>query len=187
VADGPVDLLGHSLGGRVALGATLARPDLIRSLILEDTSAWSFLSKDESVRTLISAFMEAFDPANGMPAPMALGSPEDLLQELTTTSQWRQHKDELFAGVDPFAMKALGTSLLVQGIESVRPQLPTILQPATVLAGSNDYPLVDQAPDLAAELAHGHVVVIEGAYHSPHLTHPVQWREAVDHHLERIS
>ena len=42
VLGGPVDLLGHSMGGRVALGTVLSRPDLVSSLVLMDTSAWSF-------------------------------------------------------------------------------------------------------------------------------------------------
>src|ERR1700685_1094425 len=38
VGEGPVDLLGHSMGGRVVMGAVLAHPELVRSLILMDTS-----------------------------------------------------------------------------------------------------------------------------------------------------
>src|ERR1700722_11194548 len=34
VGEGPVDLLGHSMGGRVVMGLVLGRPDLVRSLIL---------------------------------------------------------------------------------------------------------------------------------------------------------
>jgi 3-oxoadipate enol-lactonase len=182
VADAPVDLLGHSMGGRVSLGVALDRPDLIRSLILMDTSAWSFLPEDDGVRTLIADFMRAFEPAQWVPAPFGLGGPEEALIEAATPPEWRQRKDELFLGVDPFAIKAFGTALFT-GIESARPQLPTITMPTTVIVGAHDHPLVDQAPDLAAEVAHGHLEIIEGAYHSPQLTHPVQWRQAVEHHL----
>jgi 2-succinyl-6-hydroxy-2,4-cyclohexadiene-1-carboxylate synthase len=182
VADGPVDLLGHSMGGRVALGAVLARPDIVRSLILMDTSAWSFLPDDASVRTLISAYMDQFDPAQGMPSSFGLGGPEDALIEAATPPEWRQRQAELFSGLDAYAIKALGLALF-NGVESVRPQLPSITMPTTVIAGSNDHPFIDQAPDLAAEVVHGHLSVIEGAYHSPQLTHPEQWRSAVRRHL----
>lgn len=36
LADGPVDLVGHSLGGLVACRVAAARPDLVRRLVLED-------------------------------------------------------------------------------------------------------------------------------------------------------
>jgi pimeloyl-ACP methyl ester carboxylesterase len=186
VAGEPVDLLGHSMGGRVALGLVLARPDLVRSVILMDTSAWSFLAEDDSIRTLIADFMNAFDPATWVPAPFGLGGPEVDLIEAVTPLEWRKRKEELFLGMDPYAIKAFGTALF-NGVESLRPQLPSITIPTTVLAGAHDHPMVDQAPDLAAEVAHGHLTVIEGAYHSPQLTHPEQWRDAVQRHLAPLD
>ena len=59
---GPVDLLGHSMGGRVVMGVVLARPDLVRSLILMDTSAWSFLPPDKEIRDLVHGFMHRSTP-----------------------------------------------------------------------------------------------------------------------------
>ena len=44
--------------------------------------------------------------------------------------------------------------------------------------------MVDQAPALAAEVANGRTTVIAGAFHSPQLTHPDEWRAAVEAHLE---
>ena len=65
----PVTVVGHSLGGRVALGALLARPELYRSLILSDTTAWSFRPENEVFRNLIGAVFESFDPAAGAAKP----------------------------------------------------------------------------------------------------------------------
>ena len=174
------------MGGRVSLGVVLARPDLIRSLVLMDTSAWSFLPDDEEVRTMVADYMEAFDPARGMPSSFGISGPEDALIEAATTAEWWRRKEELFSGVDAYAVKAFGTALF-SGLDSLRPQLPTISQPTAVIAGSHDHPLVDQAPDLAAEVAQGRLCIIEGAYHSPQLTHPQQWREAVEHHLAALD
>ena len=187
VGDGPVDLLGHSMGGRVALGVVLSRPDLVSSLVLMDTSAWSFMPDDEGLRTMVHTWMDAFDPSQGMPATMSLGSPEDKLIEQTTPEDWQRKKEVVFTGMDAYAVKALGSALMTDmdgERTSLRHDLPSITCPTTVVAGQRDHPLVDQAPDLAAEVADGRLTVIPGAYHSPQLTHRDAWLAAVQAHLQ---
>jgi pimeloyl-ACP methyl ester carboxylesterase len=186
VGEGPVDLLGHSMGGRVALGVVLSRPDLVSSLVLMDTSAWSFMPHDEDLRTMVRTWMDAFDPAGGMPATMSLGSPEDKLIEETTPPEWQRQKEVVFTGMDAYAVKALGSALMTDmdgELTSLRHELPSITCPTTVVVGQRDHPLVDQAPDLAAEVADGRLTVIAGAYHSPQLTHREAWLAAVEAHL----
>ena len=186
VGEGPVDLLGHSMGGRVVMGVALARPDLVRSLVLMDTSAWSFLPPDEEIRAMVHGFINAFDPAGGMPATLSVGGPEDVLIEARTPAEWRSEKDAIFAGMDAYAVKALGNELMGDAAEddgSLRANLPAIACPTTVMAGERDHPMVDQAPALAAEVADGRLTVIPGAYHSPQLTHAPEWRAGVEAHL----
>jgi 3-oxoadipate enol-lactonase len=183
VADTSVDLLGHSMGGRIALGVVLQRPDLVRSLILMDTSAWSFQPDDRKLWKMMRNFIDNFDPAGGLPDPSLLRQPEDALIDATTPDAWRARKLEVQSGFDPYAFKAIGTELFTSEGLSVRDRLSEITCPVTVLAGEKDHPLVDQGPELAAEVAHGRLVVIRGAYHSPQLTHPDEWRTAVGEHL----
>jgi pimeloyl-ACP methyl ester carboxylesterase len=188
--DGPVDLLGHSMGGRVVLGVVLARPDLVRSLILMDTSAWSFLPPDKELRALVHGFINSFDPAGGMPTTLSMGGPEDVLIEERTPAEWRKEKDAIFAGMDAYAVKGLGSELMGDVAEdegSLRAQLPSITCPTTVIAGEHDHPLIDQAPSLAGEVADGWLSIIPGAYHSPQLTHATEWRAAVEAHLARAA
>jgi pimeloyl-ACP methyl ester carboxylesterase len=183
---GPVDLLGHSMGGRVVMGLVLAHPELVHSLILMDTSAWSFLPPDQEIRDLVQGFIHTFDPANGMPATLSMGGPEDELIEAATTARWREEKDAIFAGMDPYAVKALGALLMGEAADddtSLRANLPKITCPTTVIVGAHDHPLADQAPALASEVANGRLSVIDGAYHSPQLTHAAEWRAAVEDHL----
>jgi 2-succinyl-6-hydroxy-2,4-cyclohexadiene-1-carboxylate synthase len=184
---GPVDLLGHSMGGRVALGTVLARPDLVSSLILMDTSAWSFMPPDEALRAMVRTYITEFDPSRGMPATLSFGGPEDVLIQAAVPAEWQKEKESIFAGMDAFAVKAFGMALMADvadGETSLRADLPSIACPMTVIVGEHDHPLVDQAPDLAAEVADGRLAVIDGAYHSPQLTHPGAWRDAVQTHLD---
>ena len=182
---GPVDLLGHSMGGAIALRATLARPDLVRSLILMDTSAWAFIPHDDGIAAMMKAFMDHFDPARGLPDLTAWSGPEEPLIAATTPADWQAIKEQMSAGFDPYAMKALGTELFSPDGTSVRHRLGEITCPVTVIVGENDHPFVDQAPELAAEVANGQLTVIAGAYHSPQLTHAADWANAVQAHLAR--
>jgi pimeloyl-ACP methyl ester carboxylesterase len=180
---GPVDLLGHSMGGAVAIRVTLARPDLVRSLILMDTSGWSFRPLDEGMAQMMAAFMAAFDPSGGLPDLSAMAGPEDALITASTSAEWQAVKAEMAAAFDPYAMKALGNDLFNSDLSWVRPRLAEVTVPVTVIVGSNDHPFIDQADDLAGAVTDGRVTVIDGAYHSPQLTHRAEWLAAVESHL----
>jgi pimeloyl-ACP methyl ester carboxylesterase len=185
----PVDLLGHSMGGRVALGVVLARPDLIRSLILMDTSAWSFVPPDPNIQAFLNKFLDNFDPAKGMPATFGMPNPEEDLIAAATPEEWRKEKEITLRGMDAYAAKALGIDLLTSTKMSVRDQLPDIKLRTTVLVGELDGQLAEQAPVLTAELtnADATLTVIPGAFHSPQLTHPDQWRAAIVAHISSAN
>ncbi len=184
---GPVDLLGHSMGGAVSIRVTLARPDLVKSLILMDTSGWSFRPLDPQMAEMMAAFMAVFDPAGGLPDLSAMAGPEDALITAATTAEWQAVKAQMAAAFDPFAMKALGNDLFNSDLSWVRTRLAEVSVPVTVIVGSNDHPFVDQAPELAAAVPDGRLTVIDGAYHSPQLTHRAEWLAAVEAHLARSS
>jgi pimeloyl-ACP methyl ester carboxylesterase len=186
VATGPVDLLGHSMGGRVVMTMVLRRPDLVRSLILMDTSAWSFRPDDEKIRTMVSTYIEGFEPGGGMPATLSIGGPEEELIAGAVPPSWQAEKDAIFAGMDAYAVKALGMQLWSDapvGAGSLRSRLSEIVCPTTVIVGEHDHPLVGQAPALASGVSRGSLAVISGAYHSPQLTHADAWRSAVEAHI----
>ena len=190
VGDGPVDLLGHSMGGRVVMTMAVRRPDLVRSLVLMDTSAWSFQPEDDKVRAMVTDYITAFDPGRGMPPTLSLGGPEDELIAAEVPSAWQEQKDGIFAGMDAYAVKGLGMELwtdVPDGDGSLRSRLSSLACPTTVLVGEHDVPLVGQAEALADEIPGAVLVVIDGAYHSPQLTHPDEWRAALEAHLDRAG
>jgi len=182
---GPVDLLGHSMGGSIALRFTLARPDLVRSLILMDTSGWSFVPSDPAVAELMGAFIASYDPSSGLPDTSALAGPEEALITAATTAEWQSVKQEMAAAFDPYALKALGAELFAGETQWIRDRLSEIACPVSVIVGEHDHPFVDQGADLAAEANGGQLAVIVGAYHSPQLTHAAEWAAAVEAHLTR--
>ena len=184
-AGGPVDLLGHSMGGAISLRLTLARPDLVRSLILMDTSGWSFVPKDSPLAAIMAGFIAAYDPTAGLPDLTALPNPEKPLVEAATPAAWQARKLEMDAAFDPYAMKALGEELFTDSSQWIRARLAEISCPVTVIVGEHDHPFVDQAEELAAAVPDGRLTVIGGAYHQPQLTHRGEWTAAVEAHLAR--
>lgn len=187
----PVDLLGHSMGGRIAMRFALARRDLLRSLILMDTTAWAFGSgagAQDEFRAAASAFLGAIEP--GQVPPRTPPGPEDDLVDAAVPAAWSERKWQLRDGMDPVAQRALGFALFgdrLHGAGRVDHQLGDIACPTTVLVGERDEPYVSHAPRLAAAIPNAELVVIEGAYHSPQLTHPDRWLGAVYGHLGRVG
>ena len=180
---GPVDLLGHSMGGAMSIAVTMARPDLVRSLILMDTSGWSFRPDKPDEAAMYEAFFDRYDPTGGLPDLSALDGPEEALIAERTPPEWQRLEEQRSAAFDPWAMKALGIELFAT--QADRARLAAITCPVTVVVGEHDHPFVGQAQDLAASVADGTHVVIPGAYHSPQLTHPDVWLAAIEAHLAR--
>lgn len=180
----PADLLGHSMGGRVAMRLAVERPDLLRSLVLMDTTAWRFGVEDDPMQEIMVAFFESVTPETVLPP---FDSPEEALIQAATSAEWQAMKDERTAAFDPMGLKGFGLQLFADRLEEVGHRLAEITVPVTVIVGELDHVLVDHAPRLADSVADGELVVIAGAHHSPQLTHPDEWRAAVDQHLARAA
>lgn len=182
----PVDLLGHSMGGRTVLPIPIERPQLVRSLILMDTWADAV---DRDHRT--SELHEILDRPDDL-ALQALAtyaeprSPETDLVEERWGSEWVTTLDAHCRRVDPLAVVHLGREVFGESA-SLLADAARIDCPTTILVGEWDDPFLGPSERLAAQIPHANVVVIEGAYHSPQLTHPEEWVAAVRRHLEAAT
>ena len=179
----PSDLLGHSMGGRLAMLLALARPDLVRSLILMDTTAWRFaVDAAEHSRRLERASDEEILAAQISPPR------SDELDRMTVamSGDWMAARTSEKAKLDPVAVRALGIQIFGEGLD-LGHRLGEIECPVTVIVGSLDSPYVDDAPALADGVADGRLVIIEGAWHSPQATHPHEWWAAVSSHLDLVD
>ena len=102
-------------------------------------------------------------------------------------AEWQEEKDAIFAGMDAYAVKALGFGPVdrrsADGPGSLRAGCPPSPARPPSSWASTTTRWSTRPRTLAAEVADGRLTVIAGAYHSPQLTHPDAWRAAVEAHL----
>ena len=187
----PVDLLGHSMGGMLALRIALAEPARVASLVLMDTSAGPLahvdrglletaarLAREAGTKALAAVLRAraADDPERGEP---------DRRVERTWGAErfwaWRTARVE---ATDPLAYEVLGAQML--DAPDLEPRLGGIAVPALVLVGAEDGPFLEPARVLAEGLPAARYVAIPGAAHQPQHESPQAWREAVLAHLRRV-
>ncbi|MER6994179.1 alpha/beta hydrolase [Streptomyces sp. NPDC000410] len=172
VGDGPVHLVGHSLGGQISRAAVLIDPAPFLTLTLLSSGPARITSGQQSKVKLLSdalavmsmgevwEAMRAFDPPEETAAPDG----EDLRR------RWLRH--------NPSQLLATGRQLAsepdrVGELATVQPL------PKHVVSGERDdtwpVPLLD---DMAVRLD-AHRTVIEGAEHSPNTDRPLATAEAL--------
>lgn len=153
---GPLVMVGHSLGGAVALEIALARPDLAAGLVLVSTGA-RLPVPDDVLENLESDFP-------GECARMV-------------ESSWFHHDDDLIrrgtASVVSMGLASLRADYLSARGHDLRGFLSGIEVPALVVAGEAD-PLVPPwlSEELARELPMASLVLVPEAAHVPQLERP---------------
>jgi len=184
------DLLGHSLGGAVALRFALAHPDRLASLVLMDTSAQPIRMRfSESTRASIASFarehgmgalakrtreMVVANPA-AVP-PSARRAQERMGEEVFWQRILRKHE-----AMDPVAWDALSAEM--GRLESSLDRLGEIRCPTTILVGAEDTPFLAPSDEMEKRIAGARRVTIPDAAHSPQLENPAAWLEALRAHL----
>ncbi len=172
------DLLGHSMGGVVALRYALAHQGRLRSLILMDTAAGAQPGNADFMRAGIEiARTQGLDPIyTAIEGFLGTGDRAEVLRARLKTK---------LAQMDPAAFVSLGEELLVY--PSVLDDLATLDLPTTVIVGEHDSGLRDAADALAATIPEATLVVIPDAAHSPQDENRSAWLAAIEHHLARVD
>ena len=184
------DLLGHSLGGVVALRFALAHPERLASLLLMDTSAQPIRMRfSESTRASIASFAQAQGMAalaqrtremmTANPAavpPSARRALERMGEEVFWQRIVRKHE-----AMDPVAWDALSAEM--GRLESALERLGEIRCPTTILVGAEDAPFLAPSDEMEKRISGARRVTIPDAAHSPQLENPAAWLDAVRRHL----
>jgi 2-succinyl-6-hydroxy-2,4-cyclohexadiene-1-carboxylate synthase len=186
------DLLGHSLGGMVALRFALAHPERVSSLVLMDTSprplpaafpaelrsAIAKLAREQGVGALLAGMRRMREQNPSFPA-----SARAAITRMGEDVFWARIQRKLDA-MDPVAWDAL--SLTLGDHAHVADRLGEIRCPTLVMVGAEDAPFLAPTDEMERAIPGAVRVTIPDAAHSPQLENPRAWSEAIRAHLARV-
>lgn len=182
------DLLGHSVGGMVALRFVLAHPDRAASLVAMNTAPeaprgyarWIFERGGELGRAEgMAELQRRIEAVTRRAEPSA--SDEHYAQ--WPVDYWEHHRMRYLA-MDPNAYEHLAYAMLDQ--EPVTSRLGEIGCPTLVVVGGDDVEYLPGADLIAAGVGDATRVTIPRAGHHPHQENSEAWRRAIAAHLEQV-
>lgn len=175
----PVRLVGHSMGGAIALYYASEHPGAVEQLVVANTAG--ILHRAAFIRTLVEARPDLHALPNGirMSVRRLIDKGERLIERLTTGSDPTEYLREHSAAWRPLLSDRPGTNAalaLIRGDFSGR--LERLEVPVTIIWGEAD-PVAPlrTAHLLDARLPNSRLEVIEGAGHVPIKTHPAAFLE----------
>ena len=179
------DLLGHSLGGMVALRFTLANPERVASLILMDTSAGPVPPVSRALDRMLdvvrrSGMRRIVDGVE----TMALAGEDLDIARVEGEDRFRDRARAKLEALDPQAFLLLAP--LLSEHPSIAARLGEIRCPTTVLVGERDTPFLPTSDELVRGIAGAQLVVIPGAGHSPQKSGRAAWVASVRAHVRRV-
>lgn len=183
---GPVDLLGHSMGGKVAMVLALTRPELVHALVVVDiapTSALGALTEGESEHERHLRVMRALDLA----AVTSRADADAVLAEEIHSERVRGFLLQNLARTpDGWAWRA-NLDVLARDLEALAgfPDVGSPYEGPTLFlaGGDSDYVTEDSRSERVRLFPSARLVRLKGVGHWVHSEAPELFVEAVDRFL----
>lgn len=181
----PVDLVGYSMGGRVALAFTVRHPRRVRLLVLESSSPGLPTDEERAARRDDDEALAAWIVERGVEAFIRRWETLPLFESqaaLPTEVLEAQRGRRLLN--DPGSLAASLRGLGTGALPSFWGSLAALRVPVLLMAGVRDPKFVEIARRMAAALPTARFEPVDGAGHAVHLERPGAWVELVAHFLK---
>lgn len=166
-AGGPFDLLGYSLGARVALHTALDHPGAVRRLVLIGGTAGI---EDEPARAARrrrdEAVAEALERDGDVTAFVDRWLAAPMFWRLRDPGRQERLRNEAAGLASSLRLAGTGTQAPLWG------RLGQLAVPTLLLAGADDLRFAVAAARMARALPHAAVSLVPGAGHAAHLSQP---------------
>jgi 2-succinyl-6-hydroxy-2,4-cyclohexadiene-1-carboxylate synthase len=180
------DWAGYSMGGRMALGAAILRPERVRRLVLESASPGLRTESERAERARADGALADELEARGIEwfVDHWMGLPV-FATEASLPEGVRMAERERRLGNDPRALAAALRGLGIGTQPSLWERLGEVRCPVVLLTGAEDRKYESIAHEMAALLPTVVHRSIEGAGHRVHLEDPGAWAREVRAFLGR--
>jgi len=167
-----VDVVGYSMGARIALRIAATHPEVVGRLVLEAPSAGIADPGARAERAAADAERARFVVNEGIEAFAARWEAEPVLAgEAALPVAARERQAAIRRSHAPLGLAA---SLVYAGQGAMEPlhgRLRAVVAPTLVVAGADD-PARARAEEVAAAIPAARLVLVPGAGHAPHVERP---------------
>ena len=175
----PIDVVGYSMGARIALRLAIAHPDLVRRLVLEAPSAGIAGTAARAERAAADAERARLVVGEGIEAFARRWEAEPVLAgEAALPAAPRERQRAIRRANTPLGLAA---SLVHGGqgaMEPLQDRLAEVAVPTLVIVGAVD-PARARAEEVAAGIPAARLAVVPGAGHAPHVERPERFHSLV--------
>jgi 2-succinyl-6-hydroxy-2,4-cyclohexadiene-1-carboxylate synthase len=181
----PADVIGYSMGARIALRLAVDHPSAVDRLIMESPSAGIPDPDERAARRARDELLAQALERDGIAAFVDRWEAQPIFAShagLTAAARRRLHRQRL-------ANRPVGLAASLRGAgQGVGPplldRLARVDAPALVIAGALDKAGRERAETVANALPDARLAIVPGAGHTPHLEQPTAFRRLVDAFLD---